>query len=143
MKRSSIRLITLAALSTACLAANLFGTVQAAPAPNAKLPVVAVQAVEMLPQTVSRRLAGRVTALHTVNITARVSGEIKEVAFADGALVKKGDVLYRLDDVQYQAATISVSRRFTNRRPRAAMCLTPPNEPRKPLLPRSPLPKQR
>lgn len=104
MKRSSIRLITLAALSTACLAASLFGTVQAAPAPNAKLPVVAVQAVEMLPQTVSRRLAGRVTALHTVNITARVSGEIKEVAFADGALVKKGDVLYRLDDVQYQAA---------------------------------------
>lgn len=102
MKRSSIRLITLAALSTACLAASLFGTVQAAP--NAKLPVVAVQAVEMLPQTVSRRLAGRVTALHTVNITARVSGEIKEVAFADGALVKKGDVLYRLDDVQYQAA---------------------------------------
>lgn len=104
MKRSSIRLMTLAALSTACLAASLFGTVQAAPAPNAKLPVVAVQAVEMLPQTVSRRLAGRVTALHTVNITARVSGEIKEVAFADGALVKKGDVLYRLDDVQYQAA---------------------------------------
>lgn len=104
MKRSSIRLITLAALSTACLAASLFGTVQAAPAPNAKLPVVAVQAVEMLPQTVSRRLAGRVTALHTVNITARVSGEIKEVAFADGALVKKGDVLYRLDDVQYQAS---------------------------------------
>ena len=104
MKRSSIRLITLAALSTACLAASLFGTVQAAPAPNAKLPVVAVQAVEMLPQTVSRRLAGRVTALHRVNITARVSGEIKEVAFADGALVKKGDVLYRLDDVQYQAA---------------------------------------
>jgi len=96
--------MTLAALSTACLAASLFGTVQAAPAPNAKLPVVAVQAVEMLPQTVSRRLAGRVTALHTVNITARVSGEIKEVAFADGALVKKGDVLYRLDDVQYQAA---------------------------------------
>lgn len=107
MKRTSIRLFTLAALSTACLAASLFGTVQAAPAPNAanaKLPVVAVQAVEMLPQTVSRRLAGRVTALHTVNITARVSGEIKEVAFADGALVKKGDVLYRLDDVQYQAA---------------------------------------
>ena len=107
MKRTSIRLFTLAALSTACLAASLFGTVQAAPASNAanaKLPVVAVQAVEMLPQTVSRRLAGRVTALHTVNITARVSGEIKEVAFADGALVKKGDVLYRLDDVQYQAA---------------------------------------
>lgn len=107
MKRTSIRLFTLAALSTACLAASLFGTVQAAPAPNAAnaiLPVVAVQAVEMLPQTVSRRLAGRVTALHTVNITARVSGEIKEVAFADGALVKKGDVLYRLDDVQYQAA---------------------------------------
>lgn len=102
MKRTSIRLITLAALSSACLAANLFGSVQAASAPNAKLPVVAVQAVEMLPQTVSRRLAGRVTALHTVNITARVSGEIKEVAFADGALVKKGDV-------QYQAALESAN----------------------------------
>ncbi|HAB82772.1 MAG TPA: efflux RND transporter periplasmic adaptor subunit, partial [Sutterella wadsworthensis] len=42
MKRTSIRLITLAALSSACLAANLFGSVQAASAPNAKLPVVAV-----------------------------------------------------------------------------------------------------
>jgi len=102
MKRTSIRLITLAALSSACLAANLFGSVQAASAPNAKLPVVAVQAVEMLPQTVSRRLAGRVTALHTVNITARVSGEIKEVAFADGALVKKGDVLVVLEAMKME-----------------------------------------
>ena len=39
-----------------------------------------------------------------VNVIPQVSGEILEVGFENGALVKKGDLLYRLDSVKYEAA---------------------------------------
>lgn len=40
---------------------------------------------------------GTVQALSTVTLRSRVESQIIEVAFADGALVKKNDVLFRLD----------------------------------------------
>ena len=39
-----------------------------------------------------------------VNVIPQVSGEILEVGFENGAIVKKGDLLYRLDPVKYEAA---------------------------------------
>ena len=39
-----------------------------------------------------------------VNIVPRVSGEILEVGFKDGGVVRKGQTLYKLDPVQYEAA---------------------------------------
>lgn len=54
-----------------------------------------------------RRLPARVVSPATVEIVARVSGEITEQAFRDGACVRKGDVLYRLDPVRYEAAVQS------------------------------------
>ena len=40
---------------------------------------------------------GTVQALSTVTIRSRVESQIIEVAFEDGALVKKNDILFRLD----------------------------------------------
>ena len=52
----------------------------------------------------ARKYPGRVTPVEEVRIVPQVSGEILEVSFANGAAVKKGDLLYRLDPVKYEAA---------------------------------------
>lgn len=51
-----------------------------------------------------RNYPGRVVAVAQVNLTARVSGEILEVGFRNGEVVKAGQLLYRLDSVKYEAA---------------------------------------
>ena len=47
---------------------------------------------------------GKVTPIARVDVVPQVSGEILEVLFENGADVKEGDVLYRLDSVKYEAA---------------------------------------
>ncbi len=50
---------------------------------------------------------GRFEAVETIEVRARVSGFIDSVAFKDGQLVKKGDLLYTLDKRPYQIAVES------------------------------------
>ena len=47
---------------------------------------------------------GRVVAMQRVDLAPEVSGEILEVCCADGALVKAGDVLFRLNPIKYKSA---------------------------------------
>ncbi len=47
---------------------------------------------------------GNTAAVSSVDIRARVSGYLTEVSFADGAIVKAGDLLYVIDPRPYQAA---------------------------------------
>lgn len=56
------------------------------------------------PQKEVSTYPGRVVPIAQVDVTPQVSGEILEVCFANGAEVKEGDVLYRLDRVRYEAA---------------------------------------
>ena len=65
------------------------------------LPVTEVKAVADKPV---RTYPGRVVPVAQVNVIPQVSGEILEVAFENGSEVKKGDLLYRLDSVKYEAA---------------------------------------
>ena len=46
---------------------------------------------------------GYLEAPETVNLAARVSGFIEQAAFQEGAIVKKGDVLFVIDDRQFKA----------------------------------------
>ena len=47
---------------------------------------------------------GRLAAIENVDVRPRVSGYINEIAFKDGNLVKKGDLLFVIDPRPYQAA---------------------------------------
>ena len=47
---------------------------------------------------------GRVVAMQRVDLAPEVSGEILEVCCADGALVKAGEVLFRLNPIKYKSA---------------------------------------
>jgi RND family efflux transporter MFP subunit len=51
-----------------------------------------------------RTFAGRVLSPETVAIVPQVAGEVEKVAFREGDTVKKGKLLYVIDDVQYKAA---------------------------------------
>ena len=72
-------------------------------APNAPLKVPVAQ-VEWGVDKLVKIYPGRVVPVAQVNVIPQVSGEILEVGFENGALVKKGDLLYRLDPVKYEAA---------------------------------------
>ena len=47
---------------------------------------------------------GRIVPIAQVDVIPQVSGEIREVCFANGQVVKEGDVLYRIDPIKYEAA---------------------------------------
>ena len=51
-----------------------------------------------------RQWVGRLDGMVDAEILPQVTGYVKERLFENGQSVKKGDVLYRLDDVQYREA---------------------------------------
>ena len=81
------------------LAATFLHAQMQMPAPTVALSeVTTVRAVE------SRRFTGLLLSPSRVNLVVRVSGELLEVGFKEGDLVQKGQMLYRLDNVRYDAA---------------------------------------
>ncbi|MBK6745274.1 efflux RND transporter periplasmic adaptor subunit [Ottowia sp.] len=64
---------------------------------------VDVAAVIAKPITEWQSYSGRLEAVEKVDIRPLVSGRIASVHFKDGALVKKGDVLFTIDPQPYQA----------------------------------------
>jgi membrane fusion protein, multidrug efflux system len=96
-----MRLTLPAYLLLGALAAALPASAQA-PAPQA-LPV-GTTPVQVKPVTQSTDFVGRVEAMQRVDIRARVTGFLQDVAFKEGDLVKEGDVLYRIEPDTFQAA---------------------------------------
>jgi membrane fusion protein, multidrug efflux system len=52
----------------------------------------------------NRDFVGRVDAINRVDVRARVIGYLDDVLFSEGALVKEGDPLYRIEKGLFQAA---------------------------------------
>jgi multidrug efflux system membrane fusion protein len=69
-------------------------------------PPVPVTVARVVQESVSMRLhaIGNVEAYSTVAVKARVDGQINEVNVREGAAVKKGEVLFRIDPRPYEAA---------------------------------------
>jgi membrane fusion protein (multidrug efflux system) len=67
-------------------------------------PAVSVTPVVSRQITETSDYIGRVTAIDKVDIVARVPGFIEERNFAEGQLVKKGDLLFRIEQATYKAA---------------------------------------
>ena len=73
------------------------------PAFAAAIPV-RVATVEQTAHAAERQIPGRIEAIHTVELRARTEGAIAKIHFRDGQYVKKGDVLFELDDAEPRAA---------------------------------------
>jgi len=65
---------------------------------------VRVGVVTQLTKETTRRYIGKVTAVDEVSLVARINGVILEQRFSSGDIVKKGDILFVLEDTTYRAA---------------------------------------
>jgi membrane fusion protein (multidrug efflux system) len=74
---------------------------QAGPPPAE--PAVGVRLAAMKGVAESFEFAGRIKAVNKVDLRARVEGFLEQVAFREGQEVKAGDLLYRIERVQFQA----------------------------------------
>ena len=54
--------------------------------------------------TMNRSFSGTIVAINTYDIIPRVSGDIISQGFKDGEYVKKGQLLFQIEDVRYKAA---------------------------------------
>jgi len=86
-------------LSLAALAASPAVAQQAPPRP----PAVGVTKVQRQPMTPSSEFVGRVEAVEHVDLVARVTAYLDKRLFTEGLEVKKGDLLYRLEQGPFQA----------------------------------------
>lgn len=75
-------------------------------AQNAAPPAPAVNAADVVVKSISQwdSFNGRIEAVGSVQLRPRVSGYIDKVNFTDGQEVKKGEVLFTIDDRTYRAA---------------------------------------
>src|SRR5262245_57565201 len=88
-------LCALAIATSSCVAAA-----QSAPPP----PAVSVTPVVSRQVTQTIDYIGRLTAVDKVDIVARVEGFLEERNFKEGQYVKKGDLLFRIEQATYKAA---------------------------------------
>ena len=100
--RRNSRHLPLAALvclcTAACKPASEDRSAAAAPAPDV---AVARAEAATVPRLVD--LPGRLVPTRVAEVRAQVAGIIQERAFAEGSLVRKGDVLFRIDPSVYRA----------------------------------------
>ena len=71
--------------------------------PGGAPPAVGVVAALRQPVTQSTEYIARIQATNRVNLVARVSANLDEVLFTEGTEVKKGDLLYRLEQGPFRA----------------------------------------
>jgi membrane fusion protein, multidrug efflux system len=90
-----ILICALGIAASCCVAAA-----QSAPPP----PAVSVTPVVSRQVTQTIDYIGRVTAVDKVDIVARVEGFLEERNFKEGQYVKKGDLLFRIEQATYKAA---------------------------------------
>jgi len=69
-------------------------------------PEVSVSQPVSEPVQETLEFTGRISAIDSVEVRARVTGYITKVDFVDGALVNKGDLLFEIDPREYQAAVL-------------------------------------
>jgi membrane fusion protein, multidrug efflux system len=105
-ERERWRLPVIPVVTPSILMLALFGCKPAATDPGAaQAPPPDVSTVTVVATTVPRMLdlPGRLASTRVAEVRAQVSGIIQERAFAEGSLVAKGDVLFRIDPAVYRA----------------------------------------
>ncbi len=75
-------------------------TVQAAPQAPPAMPVTSPR-TQSVGETMT--LTGNAAAVNKVNLVARVVGYLEQIHFEDGALVRRGDLLFTIQQDQYKA----------------------------------------
>ncbi len=97
-----------AALAVAVTLAAMAPALAQAPGGSSKsVPAVVVTAIQSQDVAASQQFLGRIQAIQQVDVVARVEGFLNQVAFKEGDFVKKGALLYQIEQDQYQAQLAS------------------------------------
>lgn len=112
-----------ARLSAIALLAMLLAGCDNSVAQNAAPPPPAVSAAEVVIKPISQWDAfnGRIEAVQSVQLRPRVSGYIDKVNYTEGDEVKKGQVLFTIDDRTYRAAREQAQAELVRARNQAAL----------------------
>lgn len=86
------------------LIALTIGGIATAQMPGKDAPFVQAEKVAAGHDRIIRKSIGRTEAVRHVTVRAAVEGRLNEVLFQEGALVKEGDLLMRIDPLRYEAA---------------------------------------
>ena len=89
------------------------------PAPEVEVAEVALQAIRPWDE-----FNGRIEAVESVQLRSRVSGYIERIAFAEGQEVKKGQLLFVIDQRPYRAALASAQAQLERARAAAGLAQT-------------------
>ncbi len=74
------------------------------PQPPARIPEVAYIVIGAERLSIENELPGRLESYRTADIRARVPGVVLKRCFEEGSIVKKGQILFRIDPRDYQAS---------------------------------------
>lgn len=80
---------------------------KAAPARQMPIPPVLVDKVITAPDIITRRYIGNILPISNVYSVSKVSGDLVHQGFKDGDFVKKGQLLFKIDPLRYEAAVKS------------------------------------
>jgi len=110
-------------LAGAALLASLLAGCDRGVAQNAPPPPPEVSAAQVIRQQVSEwdTFNGRIEAVESVQLRPRVSGYIDQVNYREGDEVKKGQVLFTIDDRSYRAALAQAEAQLAGARTQAAL----------------------
>ena len=98
-------------------------------AQNAVPQAPAVSAADVVVKSISQwdSFNGRIEAVESVQLRPRVSGYIDKVNYADGQEVKKGEVLFTIDDRTYRAALEQAQATLTRAKTQASLARSEAN----------------
>jgi multidrug efflux system membrane fusion protein len=100
-----LAIAAIAIVSGSIVTSKYFHADQAAAGPAAPEQAVAVTVAVVEPRQTNLwdEFSGRLEAVNRVELRPRVAGAIQSTGFAEGGLVKSGDVLFKIDPAPYQA----------------------------------------
>lgn len=75
-------------------------------------PAVVVAAIESKPVEQSKRYIGNIQAVRSVDIVARVEGFLEAQAFTEGSMIETGQLLFKIEDLSYQAQVAAAEGQF-------------------------------
>jgi len=112
-----------AASVLALLAAAVLAACSSDAAPAAAMPAPEVSVATVVSEPVQRwdEFSGRVAAVDSVELRPRVSGYVQRVAFAEGQDVRKGDLLFVIDQRPYRAALAQAQAQLERARSEASL----------------------
>lgn len=80
---------------------------------GAQLPLVGVEEVELVASNPPEKYIGHIESIESIDLRARVEGYLEKINFKEGSFVKKGQILYVIEQAPYKARVVAARAQVT------------------------------